>query len=46
MIILRPFPPLQGIGTDESILTEILCCRTAEEIEGIAWWYEDRKLKS
>ncbi|XP_076049933.1 annexin A13-like isoform X1 [Oratosquilla oratoria] len=33
---------LKGIGTDESILTEVLCCRSAEEIDSLKVWYEKK----
>uniref|UniRef100_A0A6A7G1L0 Annexin n=2 Tax=Hirondellea gigas TaxID=1518452 RepID=A0A6A7G1L0_9CRUS len=37
---------LSGVGTEETILTEILCCRTAEELEGISWFYEQQTGKT
>ncbi|KAF2353313.1 Annexin repeat [Trinorchestia longiramus] len=37
---------LSGPGADADVLTEILCCRSAEDIESLSWWFEKQHERS
>ncbi|KAB7497779.1 Annexin A7, partial [Armadillidium nasatum] len=41
--IERKYKAMYGelVGSDAQTLTEILCCRDAESINSLSWWYEN-----